>query len=132
MELFQLPSGGDLWSYYFDFELRRMDTWEKIVPSFRYDKETPFFDMLVPTVDTVRFGYILEKLLSVRRSVLYTGSTGVGKVSLTITMASCYTSTYCLLTDYGREHFTRGYGCWQSKHNHHCGLLLHINMLFID
>ena len=57
-----------------------MDTWEKIVPPFRYDKETPFFDMLVPTVDTVRFGYILEKLLSVRRSVLYTGSTGVGKV----------------------------------------------------
>ena len=75
-----MPSGGDLWSYYFDFELRRMDTWEKIVPSFRYDKETPFFDMLVPTVDTVRFGYILEKLLSVRRSVLYTGGTGVGKV----------------------------------------------------
>ncbi|KAL8568337.1 Dynein heavy chain 6, axonemal [Nucella lapillus] len=75
----KLPSGGDLWSYYMDFELRRMDTWEKIVPSFRYDKEVPFFDMLVPTVDTVRYGYILDKLLSVRRSVLYTGGTGVGK-----------------------------------------------------
>lgn len=57
-----------------------MDAWEKIVPSFRYDKEVPFFDMLVPTVDTVRYGYILEKLLSVRHSVLYTGGTGVGKV----------------------------------------------------
>ncbi|KAK7497834.1 hypothetical protein BaRGS_00010968 [Batillaria attramentaria] len=75
----KLPSGGDLWSYYFDFELRRMDAWEKIVPTFRYDKEIPFFDMLVPTVDTVRYGYILEKLLSVRQSVLYTGGTGVGK-----------------------------------------------------
>lgn len=63
-----------------DMELRRMDSWEKIVPSFRYDKEVPFFDMLVPTVDTVRFGYILDKLLSVQRSVLYTGGTGVGKV----------------------------------------------------
>jgi len=35
--------------------------------------------MLVPTVDTVRFGYLLEKLLAVRHPVLYTGETGVGK-----------------------------------------------------
>lgn len=57
-----------------------MDNWEKIVPSFKYNREGSFFEMLVPTVDTVRFGYILDKLLSVRRSVLYTGGTGVGKV----------------------------------------------------
>ena len=63
-----------------DFELRRMDQWERIVPQFKYDKNLPFFDMLVPTVDTVRFGYLLEKLLAVKQSVLYTGDTGVGKV----------------------------------------------------
>ncbi len=63
-----------------DFETRRMDSWEKIIPQFRFDKEVPFFEMLVPTVDTVRFGYLLDKLLSVNRSVLYTGGTGVGKV----------------------------------------------------
>lgn len=78
-----MPASGDLWSCYVDFETRRMDLWEKIVPSFKYSREVPFFDMLVPTVDTVRFGYLLEKLLSVRHSVLYTGSTGVGKVSET-------------------------------------------------
>ena len=76
----QLPPAGDLWSYYVDYEARRMDTWEKIVPSFKFNPETSFFEMLVPTVDTVRFGYLLDKLLSVRRSVLYTGTTGVGKV----------------------------------------------------
>ena len=58
-----------------------MDQWERIVPKFQYNKEMPFFEMLVPTVDTVRFGYLLEKLLAVNRSVLYTGGTGVGKVS---------------------------------------------------
>lgn len=89
ISLLQLPTGGDLWSYYMDMELRRMDSWEKIVPSFRYDKEVPFFDMLVPTVDTVRFGYILDKLLSVQRSVLYTGGTGVGKVWLVAWHISC-------------------------------------------
>ncbi|KAL5020432.1 hypothetical protein ScPMuIL_003324 [Solemya velum] len=75
----KLPSGGDLWSVYVDYETRRLDSWEKIVPAFKYNKEMPFFEMLVPTVDTVRFGYILDKLLAVRRSVLYTGGTGVGK-----------------------------------------------------
>ena len=34
---------------------------------------------MVPTTDTVRFGYLMEKLLEVNRSVLYTGTTGVGK-----------------------------------------------------
>jgi len=63
-----------------DFELRRMDLWEKVIPSFKYNKETPFFEMVVPTVDTVRYGYLLEKLLAVKQSVLYTGNTGVGKV----------------------------------------------------
>ena len=75
----KLPNAGDLWSCYMDYETRRMDMWEKIVPSFKYNKEMPFFDMLVPTVDTVRYGYLLEKLLAVRHSVLYTGGTGVGK-----------------------------------------------------
>lgn len=67
-----------------DFEGKRMDTWERIVPNFKYNKELSFFDMLVPTVDTVRFGYLMEKLLAVNQSVLYTGSTGVGKVGAII------------------------------------------------
>jgi dynein heavy chain, axonemal len=73
-----------------DFELKRMETWEKIVPQFKYNKELPFFEMLVPTVDTVRYGYLLEKLLAVNQSVLYTGNTGVGKVcGLYVDISEC-------------------------------------------
>lgn len=43
--------------------------------------QVPYFDLLVPTVDTVRFGFLLEKLVSIERSVLFTGMTGVGKVT---------------------------------------------------
>nr|XP_006813236.1 PREDICTED: dynein heavy chain 6, axonemal [Saccoglossus kowalevskii] len=75
----KLPSGGDLWSCYMDFDTKRLDMWERITPSFKYDKDIPFFDMLVPTTDTVRYGYLMEKFLSVKRSVLFTGTTGVGK-----------------------------------------------------
>ncbi|XP_074661680.1 dynein axonemal heavy chain 6-like [Tubulanus polymorphus] len=75
----KLPQSGDVWSCYVDVETRRMEPWEKIIPMFRYNKELPFFETLVPTTDTVRFGYLLEKMLIAKRSVLYTGNTGVGK-----------------------------------------------------
>ena len=42
--------------------------------------QTPFFDILVPTIDTQRYGYIMEKLTDINHSVLFTGTTGVGKV----------------------------------------------------
>ena len=62
-----------------DVPHRRMDLWEKIVPKFTYDAEKPYFEMLVPTIDSVRYGFLMEKLLQVERSVLFTGETGVGK-----------------------------------------------------
>jgi dynein heavy chain len=74
-----LGVGGDLFSYYVDVQYRRMDLWEKIVPKFVYDPNKPYFEMLVPTIDSVRYGYLMEKLLQVNRSVLFTGETGVGK-----------------------------------------------------
>nr|KAF6446457.1 dynein axonemal heavy chain 6 [Rousettus aegyptiacus] len=75
----RLPSSGDLWSIHMDFDTKRLDPWERIIPTFKYSRDVPFFEMLVPTADTVRFGYLMEKLLAVRHSVLFTGTTGVGK-----------------------------------------------------
>uniref|UniRef100_A0A8C4KUF5 Dynein axonemal heavy chain 6 n=1 Tax=Equus asinus asinus TaxID=83772 RepID=A0A8C4KUF5_EQUAS len=75
----RLPSSGDLWSIHMDFDTKRLDPWERIIPTFKYSREVPFFEMLVPTTDTVRFGYLMEKLLAVKHSVLFTGITGVGK-----------------------------------------------------
>ncbi|CAH1788942.1 unnamed protein product [Owenia fusiformis] len=75
----KMPQQGDLWSCYIDFETRRFDLWEKIVPTFKFNIEVPFFEMVVPTVDTVRYGYLFEKMLAINHSVLFTGNTGVGK-----------------------------------------------------
>ncbi|XP_069560973.1 dynein axonemal heavy chain 6 [Brachyistius frenatus] len=75
----KLPQNATLWSVYMNFNLKRLDPWEGIIPAFKYNSEQPFFEMLVPTTDTVRYGYLMENLLSVRQSVLFTGDTGVGK-----------------------------------------------------
>lgn len=56
-----------------------MDQWEKIVPKFVYNPEVPYFELMVPTIDSCRYGYLMEKLIHTKRSVLFTGETGVGK-----------------------------------------------------
>nr|KAI8744404.1 dynein heavy chain 6; axonemal-like isoform X3 [Biomphalaria glabrata] len=75
----KLPGTYPLWSYYIEVDSKRMDLWERLVSSFRFDKSISFFKMMVPTVDTARYGYFLERLLSVQKPVLFTGGTGVGK-----------------------------------------------------
>ena len=49
------------------------------MPDFVYDAKIPFFNMLVPTVDTFRYSWLLERHLEVGKPVLFTGHSGVGK-----------------------------------------------------
>ncbi|KAI8729214.1 dynein heavy chain 6, axonemal isoform X3, partial [Biomphalaria glabrata] len=78
-QMYNEPGTYPLWSYYIEVDSKRMDLWERLVSSFRFDKSISFFKMMVPTVDTARYGYFLEQLLSVQKPVLFTGGTGVGK-----------------------------------------------------
>ncbi|WIA13579.1 hypothetical protein OEZ85_007146 [Tetradesmus obliquus] len=75
------PGGGLVFDHQLHFKsgVPEFKPWADTVPSFTYSKAVPYFQMLVPTVDTVRFSYLLEACLDVQRSVLFTGVTGVGK-----------------------------------------------------
>ncbi|XRB21521.1 dynein axonemal heavy chain [Pseudoscourfieldia marina] len=75
----QFPGGGSVMDYVLDFTTPEVPLVQWTVPEFVYDLNTPFFQLIVPTIDTVRFGYLIETLLDVQRPVLYTGETGVGK-----------------------------------------------------
>ncbi|XP_066254312.1 dynein axonemal heavy chain 6 [Euwallacea similis] len=75
----RLPSGQNIWHIYMDMQSKRLTPWQEIMPRFQYDKKTPFFDTLVPTLDTVRFGDVMERLINVDHAVMLTGDTGVGK-----------------------------------------------------
>lgn len=74
--IFSLPSGFELWELYLNNQRRQLEPWTQIIPTFVYNRGIPFFDILVPTVDTVRFGYIMEKLIRIKQPVLFTGITG--------------------------------------------------------
>ena len=80
-ELKQVPIGVEftVFGYFVDFETREFRSWLDIVPAFTYNPAAPFFSILVPTIDTVRFSMLLETNLLVSKPVLFTGTSGVGK-----------------------------------------------------
>ena len=53
--------------------------WETVVPTFAYDSTVPYFNMVVPTVDTVRYAELFLTDFNVMQSVFFTGQTGTGK-----------------------------------------------------
>jgi len=73
------PGGGDVHDYYIDLPSKDFKQWKDITPDFSYDPKKSFFEMLVPTVDTVRYSYIFTHSMGVNRPVLFTGHSGVGK-----------------------------------------------------
>lgn len=69
-----------MFDYYFDLKKDKVfKPWSNKVPQFVYDKDIPYFELLVPTVDTYRHSYCLELLLSKEKPLFFTGFTGVGK-----------------------------------------------------
>ena len=79
------PSPGSLREYCLDVKSGEWRLWSERVPSFEYNAAVPFYQMLVPTVSTVTYQWLLDSLLSVNRAAYLTGGSGVGKVGRTLT-----------------------------------------------
>ena len=74
----------DLYGTYVDLSApsKTVKSWDNLMTEFKFDPSTPFFGILVPTVDTTRYRYLLEKLMSAGHNVLFMAETGVGKSSV--------------------------------------------------
>lgn len=70
---------NSLWLNKINYSTKDWEDWESSIPAFIYSPTIPFFEMLVPTSDTVRLSYLAELLLNANHPVMFTGETGVGK-----------------------------------------------------
>lgn len=77
--LIRIPNHGFVYDFTIDFTTRLLVPWESQMADFVYDDKVPFFDILVPTVDTVRYSSIAKTLIACGRPLLFNGQTGVGK-----------------------------------------------------
>ena len=76
-----MPTESMVFDYYIvinDHPGGEFRLWTETVPAFVYDVTVPYFSMVVPTVDTSRFSYIMEALIAVDKPCFLTGVTGTG------------------------------------------------------
>ena len=75
------PNVDLVYSYYLDTTTNELQFkhWNDKTPEFVYEKDMTFFELLVPTIDTVRYSSIVEWLIANNKQVYLTGSSGTGK-----------------------------------------------------
>ena len=73
-----LPPSNTVYDYYVDVTKNDFVAWESKVPTWRPVKGMSFYDMVIPTVDTVRNAYVVDTLLKSKKNVCLVGATGTG------------------------------------------------------
>ena len=90
-----VPDGGEVYDYTFDSKQARWINWLEGRPLFKISNDAKFNAIVVPTIDTIRNEWLIEKLLCKGYHVLCTGDTGTGKsVSIKNKLLSGMPSTF--------------------------------------
>lgn len=56
-----------------------MSKWEEMVPAYEAPVSKKYADILVPTVDTVRYAWLLEQIMNMRKPACFCGESGTAK-----------------------------------------------------
>ncbi|NXT77896.1 DYH9 protein, partial [Zapornia atra] len=75
----KFPYQGTVFDFYIDPETKKFEPWSKLIPQFEFDPEMPLQACLVPTPETVRVRYFMDRLLERQRPVMLVGNAGTGK-----------------------------------------------------
>ena len=78
----KLESSVVVMENYYDFERHDYIKFSTENYPFKYTKGMPFSSIYVPTIDSLRYSFILETLLNLRSNVYVTGETGTGKTAI--------------------------------------------------
>ena len=74
-----VPAKDTVYEYFVDAKTRDWAPWESKLAAYKPPEDTPFFRIMVPTVDTTRTKAVALTLAAMRSHVLVVGRVGVGK-----------------------------------------------------
>ncbi|CAL8343019.1 unnamed protein product [Lota lota] len=72
-----------LFDFHFDGVQQKWVPWSSLVSKYVHDPDMKFIDILVPTVDTTRAGWLLEQMVKIKRPVVLVGESGTSKTATT-------------------------------------------------
>eukprot|EP00919_Chromeraceae_sp_WS-2016_P072391 GHVR01171232.1.p1 GENE.GHVR01171232.1~~GHVR01171232.1.p1 ORF type:complete len:2780 (-),score=639.98 GHVR01171232.1:32-7840(-) len=78
-------SKGLLYEHSYDIKMGKWVEWAESVPSYKPPPDLQFVKILVPTVDTVRYSWLVNKFMDVKSPCLFVGESGTAK---SVTMQS--------------------------------------------
>ena len=82
-----LPPSGTMYEWLIDGKKGEWISWTSMIPeTWHLEPGTPFYKILVPTIDTVRYNWVVKRMLDAHKEILVVGDSGVGK---TVLMQEC-------------------------------------------
>ena len=81
-----LPQSS-LYENFFNIENLSFESWDKKVTAYEPPANKKFGSILVPTVDTVRYAWLLNQIMSLKKPGMFCGDSGTAK---TVTVESCF------------------------------------------
>eukprot|EP01047_Picozoa_sp_COSAG01_P001177 COSAG01_NODE_25_length_37050_cov_211.559119_13_plen_3716_part_00 len=79
-----IPDRGTLYDYVFNEEQLKWQPWKDRIANTAIESNASFTEIIVPTLDTVRYAFLLEVLQLHNFPVLFVGPTGTGKTAYTV------------------------------------------------
>lgn len=80
----QYPPLQTVYEYHIDVNKKDWALWEdKVNNAWQPPKGAPFFSIVVPTIDTVRYSFLISALISNNAPLILSGTTGTGKTAYT-------------------------------------------------
>lgn len=75
------PNQDTIYHYKLDAQNGEMmfKGWGDYTEEFIYKKDEAFFNIIVPTIDTTKYSFIIKHLLSKKKNIYLTGVSGTGK-----------------------------------------------------
>ena len=75
-----IPAKDTAYEYFIDVKNKTWNHWEqKLIDGWKYNPSLPFYKLIVPTVDTVRYHFLGNTLLMNLNPVMFVGPVGTGK-----------------------------------------------------
>ncbi len=75
----EFPDDGLVYDYSFDKERKSWLGWMKTIPEYQINPSLSYSEIIIPTIDSVRYTFLLELLLKRGKHVLCVGPTGTAK-----------------------------------------------------
>ena len=74
-----MPEDKPVYGWFFDKQEMKWLDWMQSISEFKLNPDQPFSDMVIPTIDTIRYSSVIDSLAMSNKHIICVGDTGTGK-----------------------------------------------------